>query len=74
MFSLIKAYSLKNVLSVQAPSLVTALAIAELFYKFGSFLLEAIAFLATWFIMDAILSFVLKSTPKTVESKPTVVD
>lgn len=26
--------------------------VAELFYKFGSFTLEAVAFLATWFVAD----------------------
>lgn len=33
----------------EAPFLVGALLIAELFYKFGSFSLECLAFLATWY-------------------------
>lgn len=33
-------------------SLVTAFAIATLFYKFGSFALECLAFLATWSLID----------------------
>ena len=74
MFSLMKAYPLKTFLSVQAPSLVASLAIAELFYKFGSFLLEAIAFLVTWFVVDALLSLILKSTPKAADSKPAGTD
>jgi hypothetical protein len=36
-----------------APFLVS-FAIAEFFFKFKSFALECIAFLATWFVLDAI--------------------
>ena len=35
-------------------SLLTALVIAELFYKLGSFVLEAVAFLVTWFVLDLV--------------------
>ena len=37
---------------VTLASLVTAFAIATFFYKFGSFALECLAFLATWSLMD----------------------
>ena len=43
----------------QSPVLDGSLAIAEIFYKFGSFLLEAVAFLITWFFLDAITEFFL---------------
>ena len=33
-------------------SLATAFAIATFFYKFGSFALECLAFLATWSLID----------------------
>lgn len=33
-------------------SLVSAFAIATFFYKFGSFALECLAFLATWSLID----------------------
>jgi len=36
------------------------LLIAELFYKFHSFLLETGAFLATWFVVDLVLSSVMQ--------------
>ena len=39
-----------------APTLVGALAIAEMFYKWHSFLLEAGGFLLTWFVLDAAVS------------------
>ena len=33
----------------EAPFLAAAFVVAELFYKFGSFSLECLAFLATWY-------------------------
>ena len=42
----------------QLPTMTASLAIAELFYKFGSFLFEAFAFLATWFVLDAVSSVI----------------
>jgi hypothetical protein len=36
----------------QLPLLVVSFGIANLFYKFGSFGLECLAFLATWFVLD----------------------
>jgi hypothetical protein len=38
----------------QGIALVLSLFIAELFYKFHSFTLEAVAFLATWYVLGAI--------------------
>jgi hypothetical protein len=52
MFTLLSRTSTRELLRQQLPSLVVALAIAEFFYKFHSFLLECIAFLATWFVID----------------------
>jgi hypothetical protein len=37
----------------QVPVLGLSFVIAELFYKFHSFTLECLAFLATWFVLDA---------------------
>ena len=37
---------------VTVASLVAAFAIATFFYKFGSFALECLAFLATWSLID----------------------
>jgi hypothetical protein len=36
--------------------MVSALVIAELFYKFGSFTLEAVAFIATWYVIGWLAS------------------
>lgn len=58
MYSLFRLLSLKEVLVQQAPALGTSLLVAEVFYKFHSFTLECIAFLATWFAVDAALQFI----------------
>ena len=54
MYTLFRNVSLRNLLSTQAPALMISLLIAELFYKFHSFTLECLAFLATWFVIDAL--------------------
>jgi hypothetical protein len=41
-------------LALQAPALLISFVIAELVYKFHSFTLETLAFLATWFVIDAL--------------------
>jgi len=43
---------------MQAPALLASFVIAELFYKFHSFTLECLAFLATWFAIDVVLTTV----------------
>jgi hypothetical protein len=55
MFTLVRTLSAKRLLIEQFPALATAWLIAELFYKFHSFSLECAAFLATWFVLDALL-------------------
>jgi len=57
MFTLLRRCSGSDLAVVQAPAFLGALAIAELLYKFGSFLLETLAFLATWLALDAAISF-----------------
>ena len=64
MYMLIRNLGLREWLVRQSPVLVGALAIAEIFYKFGSFLLEAIAFLVTWFCLDAVTEFFIKHKEK----------
>ncbi|MEJ2273075.1 MAG: hypothetical protein P8Y01_00620 [Woeseiaceae bacterium] len=51
MFGLVKALDTNTLLYHQLPTLGASLMIAELAYKSGSFSLEAIAFLATWFVL-----------------------
>jgi hypothetical protein len=58
MYALISRLALRQLLVRHAPTLVGALAIAEMFYKWRSFLLEAAGFLVTWYLLDALVSFI----------------
>lgn len=51
MFTLLKQIGSRNVLLSEPAAFLAALLIAELFYKFKSFLLETGAFLVTWLIL-----------------------
>lgn len=44
-----------NRIATHGPSAVVALLIAESYYKFHSFTTEAVAFLATWYVVDLVL-------------------
>lgn len=57
MYSLISRLPARQLMLRHAPTLIGALAIAEMFYKWHSFLLEAGGFLVTWFVLDAAVSF-----------------
>ena len=48
MYSLIRDLARRDVLIAEAPAFLISFLMAEAFYKFGSFSLELIAFLATW--------------------------
>lgn len=58
MYSLVRSMPVRRLLMEQAPALGMSMIIAELFYKFHSFTLECIAFLVTWYVLDASLQFV----------------
>lgn len=55
MYTLVRSIPLRQLLSQQAPVLVASLLVAEVFYKFHSFTLECVAFLATWYVLDALI-------------------
>ena len=56
MYTLLRSIPLRTLLATQAPALIASFVIAELFYKFHSFTLECLAFLATWFVIDAVIT------------------
>ncbi len=58
MYSLVSTVPVRRLALRHAPTLVGALAIAEMFYKWHSFLLETGGFLLTWFVLDAAVSAV----------------
>ncbi len=53
MYTLIRSVRIPELLLQQAPPLGLSLVIAERFYKFHSFTLECLAFLGTWYALDA---------------------
>lgn len=55
MYTLLSLIPVKRLAYEQGPALIFAWIIAELFYKFHSFTLECGAFLATWFVLDALI-------------------
>lgn len=59
MYTLIRSLPLKRLAAEQVPALGLSFVTAELFYKFHSFTLECLAFLATWFVVDAALQWLL---------------
>jgi hypothetical protein len=61
MFSLIKELGIGVALKQEAVPFLVAFLIAEFFYKFHSFTLECVAFLATWFVLSFIQSLVIGS-------------
>jgi len=52
MFSLVKDLGIRVALKQEALPFLIAFVIAEFFYKFHSFTLECLAFLATWFVLS----------------------
>jgi hypothetical protein len=60
MFSLIRDLGIQVALKQEAVPFVVAFVVAEFFYKFHSFTLECLAFLATWFVLSFLLSLVLR--------------
>ena len=58
MYTLTRLIPLRQLLTQEAPTFMGSLVIAELFYKFHSFTLECAAFLGTWYVLDAAVTFV----------------
>ena len=56
MYTLLRSLTGRRILIEQASVFVASLAIAEMFYKFHSFTLECVAFLATWYALDLIVN------------------
>ncbi|HEY6133321.1 MAG TPA: hypothetical protein VIW70_05030 [Rubrivivax sp.] len=53
MFTLLRLLPWQRLMLEQLPAFATAWLIAEAFYKWKSFSLEMLGFLATWFVLDA---------------------
>jgi hypothetical protein len=57
-FSLIKDLGLRVAAKQEAVPFLISFAIAEFFFKFKSFALECLAFLAVWFVLSFVQSLV----------------
>ena len=53
MYTMVKALPVRQALTRHLPVLGVSVGLAETFYKFHSFSLECVAFLATWWVIDA---------------------
>ena len=60
MSTLLRSLSIRELLIAEAPSLAISMMIAELFFKFHSFTLECIAFLATWYVVGSVIRGVVE--------------
>jgi hypothetical protein len=60
MFSLVKELGVQVALKQEAVPFIVAFLIAEFFFKFKSFTLECLAFLAVWFVLSFIQSLIFR--------------
>jgi hypothetical protein len=64
MYSMISRAPVRQLLRRDAPTMLAALTVAELFYKWHSFTLEAGGFLVTWFVIDAVVTLVERAVTR----------
>jgi hypothetical protein len=60
MFSLLRDIGIQVAFKQEAVPFVIAFLLAEFFYKFHSFALECLAFLATWFVLSYVQSLLFR--------------
>lgn len=54
-FTLMRMLPWQRLMYEQLPTVAVAWLLAEMFYKWHSFSLEMLGFLATWFVLDAVV-------------------
>ena len=64
MLEFIRSLNRNGTLAYQLPSMAAAFLIAENFYKFRSFALECLAFMATWYAIDLAVDILRKLLAK----------
>lgn len=64
MHALLQSLTIRRFLLEQAPPIIASFIIAELFYKFHSFTWECLAFLATWYLLDAVTAWIRRLMKK----------
>lgn len=71
MYTILKTSGTKKLVTTEAPALFAALVLSELLYKFGSFTVECLAFLSTWFVISFLVNtFVLHRYAKAKNINP----
>jgi len=70
MHRMIKTMERRELFARQLPIGTSALVTAELFYRFHSFTLECLAFLATWYALDRALDAVSLVRPRRGSIQP----
>jgi len=56
MYTLLKKEQAKKLYVDELPAFAVSLCLAESFYKFGSFILECLSFLVTWWLISFIVA------------------
>ena len=64
MLEFVRSLNRNGTLVYQLPSMTAAFLIAENFYKFRSFALECLAFMATWYAIDLAVDILRKLLAK----------
>ena len=64
MYSLTKILGAKDILLREFVPFAVSLVIAQLFFKWGSFALELIGFMALWFALGAVATIALNTLKK----------
>lgn len=64
MYQLFRFLSTQQLFIRQLPTFLVSFALAALFYKFGSFAIECIAFLLTWAALDYVAGFLFRDEAK----------
>ena len=70
MYTMLRKDGLRRDLVVEGPALVVSMAVAELFYKFHSFVLECGAFLVTWYAVSWAVSLVRRRAASQEQARP----
>ena len=69
MFQLLRSIRRQELVLRQVPAFASAFIIAGSFYRFHSFYLETIAFLVTWFAIDAVFEVLGRSLSRDAKGK-----
>jgi uncharacterized membrane protein (DUF4010 family) len=61
LYKFVRSLSAQELFVRQLPVFSAAFLVASLLYRFGSFALECLAFLATWFVFDVVVETARRS-------------